>query len=101
MVDQKKLNDISPPNAPKYTDKPISVNANVTPITQQPVESIDADQWANMGPKELQDQLFALQQRYYAAMAMNQTDMAKQIQKGINKLTFLLKQHPENTERFF
>ncbi|KKN44122.1 hypothetical protein LCGC14_0696490 [marine sediment metagenome] len=101
MVDQKKLNDISLPNDPKYTDKPISVDANVTPITQQPVESIDADQWANMGPRELQNQLFALQQRYYAAMSMNQTDIAKQIQKGLNNLTLLLKRHPENTERFF
>lgn len=101
MVDQKKLNDILPPDSPKYTDKPISVDADITPITQKPVESVDAGEWANMSPKQLQDQLLTLHNRYYTALSMQQQDMAKQIQTGINKLTYLLKCHPENTETFF
>lgn len=96
MTDQKKLNETSSSNLPKYTDKPISGTDKITPITQQPVEEITANEWEKMTPTELHNQLLILQRRYWMADEMKLLDVTKQIQRGIDDILHLLQKNKVN-----
>ncbi len=69
----------------------VSVNADITPITRQPIDQVDSDDWSSMSIAELQAQLVTLQQRYNIAAHLSSADLMKQLQKGIVRLNLILK----------
>lgn len=65
------------------------VNGDVTPISRQPITSIDASQWPKMSLSQLLEQRAALEQRMYVAMQDN-IGIASQMQQGLNALDQLI-----------
>ena len=64
----------------------ISENSEITPITQQPINKVNADEWGKLSLTEMHDQLTTLQNRYYTALELERYEIAQAMQIGINKL---------------
>jgi len=69
----------------------INVNADVTPITREPIEQVDASDWSTMSIPDLNAQLATLQKRYNYALHLGNPDLVKQLKRGIDHLMLILK----------
>lgn len=77
---------------------PIDVNGNITPITKQPVESIDAAAWPKMNNSELLDQRMALQNRLNIVQSsFGHPDTIMQMQRGLQHLDQIIQANSYNT----
>jgi len=83
------------------SDGPIDISetSTITPITQQPIASIDANSWQNISLTELHEQLSALQNRYYSALEMERYEIANSIQAGIAQLRIAIEHKINNQTR--
>jgi len=70
-------------NEPKLSTRPIAVDENITPITQQPVETVSATDWGNRSIAQLQDELVTLFNRKNMLISMGRNDMVPFIEGGI------------------
>jgi hypothetical protein len=64
----------------------VSSNSELTPITQQPISKVNADEWHSLTITELHEQLATLQNRYYTALELEKYEVSQAIQAGINRL---------------
>jgi uncharacterized small protein (DUF1192 family) len=70
------------------TSQPIDVSADseLTPITQQPIDKVNANEWSSLSLTEMHEQLTTLQNRYYACLELEKYEVSQAIQQGINRL---------------
>jgi hypothetical protein len=64
----------------------ISPTSEISPISQTEIIPVNADEWKHLTLTELNEQLYALQMRYYAALEVDKYDIAQVIQQGIIRL---------------
>ena len=67
-----------------------SVNGDVTPITHQPIQKVDADKWSEMTLSELHEQKTVLDSRLLQAIQCDHPEMVTQIHRGIEILIQLI-----------
>ena len=75
---------------PQIPSGPIDVNADITPITYQKVEKLDASLWEDMTTSDLFKQRLVLQQRLDAVALMGNLPMHQQLMKGMLRLNEIL-----------
>jgi hypothetical protein len=78
MTNDKYIPQISPID--------VSPTSEISPISQTEIIPINADEWKHLSLTELNEQLYALQMRYYAALEVDKYDIAQVIQQGIMRL---------------
>ena len=78
---------------------PISVTADITPITFQKVEKLDASQWEDMTTTDLFKQRLILQQRIDAVAHMGNLPMHQQLIKGMLRLNEVLSTRDDDDMR--
>ena len=74
---------------PKHGD-PVDVEGDITPITRQPVEKVDAGEWEAMGVSQLHEQLLIMEKRLLYARQIGHDEMTTQLIRGINLLRGLI-----------
>lgn len=82
----------------KYEDieGAVPVDGDITPITRQPIESVDANAWSKMAAGELFDQKAILEKRRILAASCGSDAMLKEINRGIRILEELIKNHKDD-----
>jgi hypothetical protein len=68
----------------------VSVEGDVTPITRQPVDKVEAGNWGKMTVSELHKQREILQRRYYQALNAGLMNGAETINQGIMTIDAIL-----------
>lgn len=68
----------------------VSVNGDVTPVTRQPIDKVDAQNWENMTVSELHQQREILQRRYYQAIGAGLMGGSQTIDQGIKIIDMIL-----------
>lgn len=68
----------------------ITPNSKVTPISQEPITSIDRTQWSKETTQSLTNQLEALKNRYHIMLRYGYTNVAQQLAKGIQDLEAMI-----------
>lgn len=67
------------------------VNGEETPITHQPIDQIDANEWHRVPSSKLYEHRSTLMNRIYMVSSMkNGAEMAIQLQRGINHIDSIL-----------
>lgn len=79
------------PNVEDFTGA-VNVNADVTPVTRQPIDQVDASDWKNAPVADLQEHLAILNKRAGIANHLGNTLLLTQINRGIAQLKFLIKE---------
>lgn len=67
----------------------VPVDGDVTPITRQPIDKVNAEKWFNMTVSELHQQREILMRRYYQALSVGIVN-AGAIEQGIKTIDALL-----------
>lgn len=70
----------------------VSVNGDITPVTRQPIDKVNAENWGNMTVSELHSQREILQRRYWQACSAGLLGGAGTIDQGIKIIDSLLEQ---------
>ncbi len=78
---------------------PISVTADITPITHQKVEKLNASLWDDMTTSDLFKQRLVLQQRIDAVALMGNYPMHHQLTLGMLKLNKVLSERDDDDMR--
>ena len=92
---------MSDPSEPKQSSVPISVDsASITPITQQPITPVHANQWTQMSISKLHHELTVMRARYHTMLEMNNIGAANQIQGGISMIEAIITQKYKDTDTF-
>ena len=73
--------------------------AEVTPVTRQRINNVDAKQWKDMNLTELYDQLAVLESRRIKLYEIGQGPMAEQLEKGIAMLQAVIKAKDDGLPR--
>jgi hypothetical protein len=81
------------PNVNDFTGS-VNIEGDVTPITRQPVEKVNAKSWGQMTVAELLNQRDILQIRYYRALSVGVGTDA--IKEGLKLIDALLEFHEDN-----
>jgi len=76
---------------------PISVTDDITPITHQPVENVNANQWSNISLSDLWDERIVLENRLNYALQIGHTEMIQQLQSGIIRLDAVIQHRTETS----
>lgn len=74
---------------PKHGD-PVSVEGDITPITRQKVEKVDAGEWEAMSVSQLHEQLLTMENRLLYVRQIGHDEMTTQLIRGINLLRGLI-----------
>ena len=74
----------------------VDVNGDITPITRQPIEQVDASDWTDRSVAELARQRVTLQQRLYYVQQHGSADMVKALKLGIAQLDLIIKSKHNN-----
>ena len=74
------------------TQTTIDTNSDRTPISQTPIERINADDWTNMSINELTTQQHILNNRMMVAQTTGQVAAIAGIQRGLQMIDLLLKE---------
>lgn len=77
------------PDEPKQGD-PVDVNSNLTPITRQKVEDVDAMSWDKMSLEQLHNQLHIMENRLLYAQSLGKEEIYKQVLVGVNQLKLII-----------
>jgi hypothetical protein len=73
----------------------VSVDGDVTPITRQPVDKVNAGSWDKLSVSELHQQREILQRRYYQALSVGLVN-AGAIEAGIKTIDAILENKGAN-----
>ena len=83
----------------KHPEGAVSVNDKITPITRKPIDQIDASQWEDMSFEALSEEYTKLMNRINLTKSMGRTDLAKQMNNGLNYLLQLMEtKKPKNED---
>lgn len=74
----------------------IDVNGDVTPITRQPIEQVDAADWSDRSVAELARQRVTLQNRLAYCQQHGSMDMIKALKMGITQIDLVIKSKHNN-----
>ena len=78
---------------------PIDVNGDVTPITKQPIEQVDASSWPELSLSDLYDQRTALQTRINMVYANSgHPDTIIQMKRGLASIDYFISQKNNQSE---
>ena len=80
---------------------PVTPDSDITPISRQPIDKINASRWEDMSFDSLSYQYVALQKRIDMAMSMGRPDLAKQMQNGMKYLLHLIEEKKPKDEVSF
>ena len=78
---------------------PISVTADITPITHQKVEKLNANLWEDMTTTDLFKQRLILQQRLDYVARMGNLPMHQQLMLGMQRLNKVLSERDDDDMR--
>ncbi len=78
---------------------PISVDADITPISHEKVEKLNATEWDEMTTTDLFKQRLILQQRIDACARMGNLPMHQQLIKGMLRLNSVLSTRDDDDVR--
>lgn len=84
---------------PKIPSGPISVTDDITPITHQKVEKLNASLWDEMTTSDLFKQRLILQQRLDACALMGNLPMHQQLSMGMMRLNKVLSERDDDDMR--
>ncbi len=73
----------------KYTGA-VNINADITPITRQKVETVTPEKWHEMNIERLWDQRLILNERAILAGQAGHAEIAKQVYAGMARIDVLL-----------
>jgi len=76
----------------------VSINADVTPVTRQKIDQVSPEKWGTMTIEQLWDQRIILANRAVKALQSGNSNIAQQIQLGVNSLDELLRTRAEQAE---
>ncbi len=68
----------------------VPVNGDITPVTRQPIDKVNAERWNNMSVSELHQQREILQRRYWQALGAGLITGSGTIDQGIKMIDALL-----------
>jgi len=74
-----------------------SVNGNETPITHEPIDTVNADLWSMLPTQKLQEQLITLNSRLLAAQCTENMDIIRQLERGVVTLQHIINARDEDT----
>lgn len=81
----------------KHLEGSVSVNGDITPITRQPIDTIDASTWEDMPFEALEKQYNMLMKRINMVKSMGRSDLTKQMERGLAYLNQLIEtKRPKN-----
>jgi hypothetical protein len=81
----------------KYTGT-VSLNDNITPVSREPIEQIDATKWNVMDVNQLMEQKLFLYNRLYMAHQIKHPILIEQIENGIKYLEMMIQDKAEQKE---
>lgn len=79
----------------KYKDVEgaVPVDGDITPVTRQKIDQIDASKWPDMSINQLTDQRIVLSNRIATVRGWGgNTSVIEQLQRGLNQLDTLLRE---------
>ncbi len=82
----------------KHLEGSVPVNGDLTPITRQPIDQINAREWEDMSFEALEQQYTMLAKRINLAKSMGRTDLTKQMDAGMKYLLQLIDEKRPKTE---
>jgi len=68
----------------------VDTNSDITPISREPIDKIDASEWENLSFEKLTDQYTMLQTRIERARTMGRPDLIKPMERGAAYLLQLI-----------
>lgn len=74
----------------------VPVNGDITPVTRQPIDKVNAENWGNMTVSELHSQREILQRRYWQACSAGLLGGASTIDQGIKMIDAILESKDGN-----
>ena len=81
----------------KHLEGSVPVNGDLTPITRQPIDKINAAEWEDMPFEALEVQYNMLVKRINLVRSMGRTDLSGQMERGLKFLLQLIEQkRPKN-----
>ncbi len=81
----------------KHLEGAVPVNGDITPITRQPIDQINAASWEDMPFEALEQQYNMLVKRINLVKTMGRTDLSAQMERGLKYLTQLIEtKRPKN-----
>lgn len=81
----------------KHLEGSVPVNGDITPITRQPIDKINALEWEDMPFEALEVQYNMLVKRINLVKSMGRTDLSGQMERGLKYLLQLIEQkRPKN-----
>ena len=80
---------------------PVTPDSDITPISRQPIDKINAATWENLSYDALSNQYLALQKRMDMARSMGRGDLAKQMENGMKYLLHLIEEKKPKDEVSF
>lgn len=85
----------------KKLERSVSVDddATITPITHQPIKSVDATSWSDLNLTELYSQLSTLEDRRIKLYEIGQPAVAQQVEQGIARIQLVIKSKTDGMPR--
>ncbi len=77
----------------------VNINADITPVTRQKIESVTPEKWGEMDINMLYDQRIIMQERVVKSLQAGHAEIAKQVQQGLNSLDVLLQYKADQAEK--
>lgn len=74
------------------------VDGKKTPVTHEPIEEVNSDQWGVVPTQKLQMQLVTLNNRLYAAQCSENYDITRQLERGVAQLQAIIDLRDEDTK---
>ena len=80
----------------KSVEGAVSVDGDITPVTRQPIDRVNALEWSELSVGDLQAQLVTLTKRRETALSVGSISTAKAIDRGIAQLTQIINQKTQS-----
>ena len=80
---------------------PVDVSGDLTPITRQPITSIDSSDWNKMSLEQLHEQLNVMETRLLYSQQLGNEALVTQVLAGVNQLKLIIiNQTPDELKLF-
>lgn len=77
----------------------VNIEADITPITRQPIGQITPEKWNEMDDASLWDQRITLNNRVIQASQSGHAGLAQQVQAGINMIDAILRRNADRAQK--
>ncbi len=69
---------------------PVDVSSDLTPITRQPITSVNSGSWDKMSLEQLHEQLNVMETRLLYSQQIGSEELVKQVLAGVNQLKLII-----------